>query len=247
MSTTADSKRRVLVTGASKGIGRAIVRRLREDGYWPIGIARTCPLDLEEGEDFHRCDLADSRATRRLVETLCAQAPLYGVVNNAAVGPVTSIEDCTLDDMHETFQVNVIASLICAQAALPAMKALGTGRIINFSSRAALGKENRTAYSATKAALIGMTRTWALELARHNITVNAIAPGPIDTDGYREGNPPGDPRTQSMLAAVPLRRIGKPEEIAHAVSFLLHEQGGFITGQTLHIDGGFTIAALKLG
>jgi NAD(P)-dependent dehydrogenase (short-subunit alcohol dehydrogenase family) len=244
---SSQQNRRVLVTGASKGIGRAILRRLQQDGYWVTGIARTRPNDLEPGAEFHECDLMDATTTRTLVEKLAREGAFYGVVNNAAIGPLTSLEDCTIRDMQDTFQVNIIGSLVCAQAAVPGMRALGTGRIINFSSRAALGKENRTAYSATKAGLIGVTRTWALELAPHNITVNIIAPGPIETDGYREGNPPNDPRTKALLASVPLRRIGQPEEIAHAVAFLLHDLSGFMTGQTLHIDGGMTVTAVKIG
>jgi 3-oxoacyl-[acyl-carrier protein] reductase len=223
------------------------LRRVHEDGYWATGIARTRPEDLDPDEEFHECDLMDAEATRSLVEALARDGPFYGLVNNAAIGPLTSLDDCTIQDMQDTFQLNMIGTLVCTQAVVRGMKSLGVGRIINFSSRAALGKENRTAYSATKAGLIGMTRTWALELAPHNITVNIIAPGPIETDGYREGNPPDDPRTKALVASVPLRRIGQPEEIAYAVTFLLHELTGFMTGQTLHIDGGMTITSVKIG
>lgn len=245
MTTT--TKQRVLVTGASKGIGRAILRRLNQDGYRATGIARTRPEDLEAGEEFHTVDLMDAEATRALVTQLATDGPFYGVVNNAANSPTTSLEDCTVQDMQEAFQLNVIGTLVCTQAALPGMKSLGVGRIINFSSRAALGKENRTAYSASKAGLIGMTRTWALELARHKISVNIIAPGPVETELFRRASPPDHPRTKALVAAVPLRRTSQPEEIAHFVAMLLHPLGGFMTGQTLHIDGGLTISAVKIG
>jgi 3-oxoacyl-[acyl-carrier protein] reductase len=243
---TNQNRRRVLVTGASKGIGREILRRLNEDGYRATGIARTRPSDLHSEEEFHECDLTDAEATRRLVEELAKDGPFYGLVNNAAMAPLTSLEECSVQDMLDAFQLNIIATLVCTQAVLPGMKQLGRGRVINFSSRAALGKENRTAYSATKAGLIGMTRTWALELAAHGITVNVIAPGPIETDGYREGNLPDDPRTKALLASIPLKRIGAPEEIANTVAYLMDDLTGFMTGQTLYIDGGMTISAVKI-
>jgi NAD(P)-dependent dehydrogenase (short-subunit alcohol dehydrogenase family) len=220
---------------------------LNEDGYWVTGIARTRPDDLQPDEEFHECDLTDAAATEKRVKALTVQAPFYGLVNNAAMAPLTSLEDCTIKDMQDAFQLNLVAALVCAQCVLPGMKEIGAGRIVNFSSRAALGKENRTAYSGTKAALIGMTRTWALELARHNITVNIIAPGPIETEGYREGNLLDDPRTKALLSSIPLRRIGEPNEIANTVSYLLNELSGFMTGQTLYVDGGMTISAVKIG
>lgn len=148
--------------------------------------------------------------------------------------------------MNEAMALNVNAALVCLQALMPGMRQAGAGRVVNISSRAALGKPNRTAYSATKAALIGMSRTWALELAPHNITVNVIAPGPVATELFKQASPPGAEQTRALLAAVPLQRIAEPEEIAHAIGFLLHPLAGYMTGQTLHIDGGLTISAARL-
>jgi 3-oxoacyl-[acyl-carrier protein] reductase len=223
------TKKRVLVTGASRGIGRAVMRRLAEDGYWVTGFARKRPEDLHADEDFHCIDLANLEETRALVTKLAAEQPFYGLVNNAAMA-----------------LLNMYAPLVCTQAVVPGMRAAKEGRIVNLSSRAALGKVNRTAYSASKAGIIGMTRTFALELAEHNITVNAIAPGPIATEMFRTASPPDDPRTKALKAAVPLKRVGEPEEIAHAVAFLLEARGGFMTGQTLYIDGGLTVSAVHL-
>ena len=127
------------------------------------------------------------------------------------------------------------------QALLPGMKACGFGRIVNMSSRAALGKELRTAYAATKAGLIGMTRVWALELGRHGITVNAIGPGPIRTELFDRANPPDSPRTQAIVDAVPVRRVGTPEDVAQAVAFFLDRRSGFTTGQMLYVCGGMTL------
>ncbi len=239
-------RKRVLVTGASKGIGRAILRRLHQDGYRATGLARTRPDDLVNGEEFHECDLTDLVATKELIAKLAADGPFYALINNAAMSPTTSLDDTTLDDMQASAQLNINAPLVCTQAVLPGMRSLGAGRIVNLSSRAALGKINRTAYSAAKAGIIGMSRTWALELAPDAITVNVIAPGPIATELFRKASPPDDPRTKALMAAVPLQRVGEPDEIAHAVAFLLHEKGGFMTGQTLHIDGGLTISAVRI-
>lgn len=241
-----EGKKRVLVTGASKGIGRAVLDYLHEEGYWVTGLARTRPEGLHPEQEFHTVDLNDLVTVSELVKKLSAEAPFYGLVNNAAMAPTTSLDDTSLQDMDDSIRLNLNAPLICTQAVLPGMRSLGAGRIVNLSSRAALGKVNRTAYSAAKAGLVGMSRTWALELARDGITVNVIAPGPIATELFRRASPPDDPKTKALVAAVPLNKIGEPADIAHAVSFLLHERCGFMTGQTLHIDGGLTVSAVKL-
>jgi NAD(P)-dependent dehydrogenase (short-subunit alcohol dehydrogenase family) len=137
--------------------------------------------------------------------------------------------------------VNVAAAIICVQALLPTMQAAHFGRIVNIASRAALGKEERTAYAATKAGVLGMTRTWALELAQFGITVNAIAPGPIATELFTSGNPPGAPKTIKIIESIPVKRMGQPEDIAHAAAYLMDERASFITGQTLYVCGGITV------
>ena len=131
--------------------------------------------------------------------------------------------------------------MLLVQAFLPTLRASGQGRIVNMSSRAALGKELRTAYSATKAGLIGMTRVWALELGAHGITANAIGPGPIRTALFDKANPPGAPRTQAIIDAVPVKRVGTPDDVANAAAFLLDARSGFVTGQVLYVCGGMTV------
>jgi NAD(P)-dependent dehydrogenase (short-subunit alcohol dehydrogenase family) len=236
-------QKRVLITGASKGIGRATMLRLTAEGYRVTGLARTRPADAGPAEEFHAIDLTDLDATRALIEKLAAEQPFYALVNNAATAPVTSLEETTPQTMRDTFELNLNAVLVCTQAVLPGMRTLGAGRIVNLSSRAALGKANRSAYSASKAAIMGLSRTWALELAAHGITVNVIAPGPIATEMFQKSSPPNHPATIALMSAVPVRRIGTPEEIAHAMAYLLDPRCGFMTGQTLHIDGGLTIGA----
>src|SRR5579872_1111944 len=227
--------RRVLVTGASNGIGRATLRRLLADGYRPIGLSRSQPADLDEAEEFHCCDLSDLDATRDLIAELTREEPLYGLVNNAALGPETSLADVSREEMDATYRVDVLAPVELAKAVVPGMRMLGCGRIVNLSSRAALGKVNRTAYSAAKAAIIGMTRTWALELAPYAITANVICPGPIDTEAYHSAAAQEPEQAAAIRAAVPLARIGSPDEVANVVAFLLDDLSGFITGETIHI------------
>lgn len=241
-----DQKKRVLVTGASKGIGRATMKRLDDDGYAVVGLARTRPNDLMEHEEFHTVDLSDHAEVQTLLERLASDAPFYGLVNNAAMSPTTSLFETSLRDMQQSVDLNLTAPLVCTQAMVRGMCGLRTGRIVNLSSRAALGKVNRTAYSAAKAGILGMTRTWALELAEYGITVNAVAPGPVATELFRMASPPDHPNTKALLDAVPLKRVAEPLEIAHAIAFLMDERAGFITGQTLHIDGGLTISSVRI-
>src|SRR5690606_22023862 len=115
------------------------------------------------------------------------------------------------------------------------------GRVVNISSRAALGKAERTVYAATKAGLLGMTRTWALETAAYGITVNAVGPGPIATELFERVNPSHSPATQKTRASVPAQRMGTPADVAHAVASLLDDRAGFITGQVLYVCGGMTV------
>ena len=139
--------------------------------------------------------------------------------------------------------LNVEVPLLLMQAVLPSMKRAQNGRIINIASRAALGKPLRSAYSASKAGLIGMTRTWALELGQHGITANCIAPGPIATDMFLRGNPPESESTKALLSSIPAGRMGKADDIANAVSFLADRRSDFITGQTLYVCGGLSIGS----
>jgi NAD(P)-dependent dehydrogenase (short-subunit alcohol dehydrogenase family) len=121
------------------------------------------------------------------------------------------------------------------------MREANFGRIISIASRAALGKEERTVYAGSKAGLIGMTKTWALEMAQYGITVNAIGPGPIATELFTSGNPPSDPKTIKIVQSIPVKRMGQPEDVAHAVASLLDNRAGFITGQIHYVCGGMTV------
>ena len=236
-------KLKVLVTGASRGIGRGICERLAADHYEVIGIARTRPDDWPEQLAFHSADLSNRDAIKNVLARVTETGPCYGLVNNVGFVPTGTLEQVDMHDLQRAVALNVEVSILCAQALLPGMKALGMGRIINISSRAALGKQGRTLYSMAKAGLIGMTRTWALELAGHGITVNVIAPGPIATEFFQEVNDAQSAGTQKLLQGIPVGRIGQPQDVAHAAAYFLDPRCGFVTGQTHYVCGGITIGA----
>ncbi|HET7666262.1 MAG TPA: SDR family oxidoreductase [Mycobacterium sp.] len=235
------SQRRVLITGASKGIGRAVAERVAAAGDVPIGLARTHPHDFP-GE-FYEVDLADRAATAEVLDKLVASGRIDAVVNNAGLARFARIGSIDLDDLFTTYDLNVRAAVQVVQAVLPGMLEAGWGRIVNVSSLTTLGTPERTPYAASKAALEAATRIWAGELAETGITVNAVAPGPTETEMYRERSPIGSERETRLLESIPLGRVGTPREIAHAIYALLAEDAGFITGQVVRADGGGSIAA----
>lgn len=231
----------VLVTGGSRGIGRAIVQRCLQDGYQVINLDKIAPPALLKGETLYQADLTDVEATKAILKKITSEVNVTRVVNNAGFIRPAALEDATVEDFEVVCALNLRAPLLVVQALLPLMKNAGFGRIVNISSRAALGKEDRTVYSATKAGLLGMTRTWALETAAFGVTVNAIGPGPIATELFTSGNPPDAPKTKRIVEAIPVKRMGQPEDIAHAVASLLDDRSGFITGQVLYVCGGMTV------
>lgn len=229
-----------LVTGASRGIGRAIADTLAARGHRVIGLARSAPADGFPGE-FLAVDLADPAATTEALGALTGRVAIDHLVNNAGLTHDARIEDTSAADLHRVLDVNLRAQLQCAQAVLPGMRSLGYGRIVNLGSRAGLGKAARTAYGAAKAGLVGMTRTWALELAADGVCVNCVAPGPIETEMFAANQPEGSTARQRLVDAIPMRRMGSPREVAGAVAFFLSDDAGFITGQTLYVCGGLSV------
>lgn len=230
-------KKTIVVTGASKGIGWAACQRLAKAGYHVIGIARHQPKKPFPG-DFFSCDLSGEEETKNIIRVLLDRFSIEGLVNNVGAGGPQPLGSIDLDTLREIYDINVRTAVQMTQGLVGEMKKRKRGRIINLASRAIFGVAGRTSYSAAKSALIGCTRVWALELAPANITVNVIAPGPIETEMLRRTRPSGSQEEKELLACIPLGRVGQPQEVAAAIEFLLSEDAGFITGQTLCVDGG---------
>jgi NAD(P)-dependent dehydrogenase (short-subunit alcohol dehydrogenase family) len=237
-------ERTFLVTGASKGIGRAISQKLADLGHHVVGIAR--------GEDrsfpgtLVSLDLNDTGSSAAALADLARRFPFDGVVNNVGLVRLHALGEIDLDDVETMLRVNVHPTIQTVQALLPTLRQKGWGRVVNISSLVTTGTPLRSGYAAAKAAVNSLTRTWAIELAETGITVNAVAPGPVETELFRQNTPAGSEAEARFLSMIPMRRLGKPEEIAAAAVFLLSQDAGFITGQILFVDGGGSIGRTAL-
>jgi 3-oxoacyl-[acyl-carrier protein] reductase len=232
-----------LITGASRGIGRAIAARLIAEGWAVVNFDLTPPeANSDLGDRWTEVDLGDVQATKAALRELLEEGPVSALVNNAAIGRMSALEDTSVADFDESVAVNMRAPMLCAQAVVAGMKQQRFGRIVNIASRAHLGKQLRTSYAATKGAMVSLTRVWALELAPFRISVNAIAPGPIRTELFECANPPDNPRTRQIVDAIPMGRLGEPDDVANAVAFFLDQRSEFVTGQVLYVCGGVTLA-----
>ncbi len=233
-----------VVTGGSTGIGQSICESLLAAGYRVINLARRPAAFAHERLENMAVDLADREATREAAAAIAARAGVCTLVHNAGLIRPALLEEVTLEDLDYLSNVHLAAAITLAQAFLPAMKAARFGRIVLIGSRAALGLQTRTNYSATKCGMTGLARTWALELGQHGITVNCVAPGPIAaTEMFHAVVPEGSEKMQQMAAGIPVRRLGQPEDVARAVMFMVAPENGFVTGQTLLVCGGGSLGA----
>lgn len=230
----------VLVTGASRGIGAAVAARCMAEGWRVIGVSRTpAPGALFEQ---HAIDLAAPGSAEALRDLARATRP-SGLVANAGLVAAGALEAIADADFDATMRLNVQSAVWAVQAVAPMMREAGFGRIVLIGSRAALGKAGRGVYGASKAAVAGLARSFALELARDGVTVNCVAPGPIDTELFAINQPPGSAGRARIEATIPVGRLGAPAEVAAAVAYFLSPDAGFTTGQTLQVCGGLSVGS----
>ena len=243
-------KQTALVTGSSRGIGRAIAVELARDG-WAVCVNylehREAAEDLvrllrAEGWEAIavRADVSDRDAVEAMVRTAQAElGPIELLVNNAGISYQGLFQDTSNEIWDRTLAVNLTGARNAAQAVLPHMLSEKRGCIVNISSMWGLrGASCEVAYACSKAAIIGLTRSLALELAPSGIRVNCVAPGCIETDMVRVL---GEETRAMLVEETPLGRLGTPEDIAHAVAFFASEKASFLTGQVLTADGGFIV------
>ncbi len=230
-----------VVTGGARNIGQAIGQRLLADGFKVISLDILQPEDPALQADAIQVDLSDRLAAEAVFADIAARHPVVALVNNVGIVRPALFEDIRLDDFETVLNLNTRTALIAAKALVPRMRQLGGGRVVMNTSRVTLGREARSLYSASKGALQAMARTWALELAVDQITVNCVAPGPIATSVFWQNNPPDAAYTRALMSSIPLQRMGTPQDFANAVSFFCDERTGFVTGQTLFVCGGVTV------
>jgi len=240
----------VLVTGGSRGIGRGLVTKLAQDGYFVAFTFRSSPdaaqaLEEEvERSDGHvkgyMCDGSNFSEVSKLCEQLISElGQPYALVNNMGITDDALIYSLDIEDYHRVIETNLHSAVYFNKCLVPAMSEEKRGKIIHMSSVTAFkGNKGQLSYAATKAAMLGVTKTLAVEVARFNITVNAICPGFIATEMVSNI---AAPIKKGITKNIPLKRMGEVEEVADLTSFLISEKANYITGQTFVIDGGMTV------
>jgi NAD(P)-dependent dehydrogenase (short-subunit alcohol dehydrogenase family) len=226
-----------VVTGGGSGIGRAVADRLRADGYH----VATIDLNPSDDEFAQTADVTDRAQVEAALSATRAQLGPVGILVNAAgLDGFKRFTDITFEEWQKVVDVNLNGVFHCIQAVLPEMVDAGWGRIVNISSSSThSGTPYMAHYVAAKSAVNGLTKSLALEYGPAGITVNAVPPGFIDTPMLRNAEARGRLRNvQATIDATPVRRMGKPEDIAAACAFLISEEAGYITGQILGVNGG---------
>lgn len=239
------TKKAVLITGASRGIGRATALILAKEGY-AIGVnyknnEKRAKDVVKEIIDFGgeaiilKADVGDEKQVNSMTKTFVEKfEEIYGLVNNAGIYNRKKFHELTLQDWEETMNTNLTGTFLCTKAALPYIP--DEGKIVNIASVLAhMGSDQGADYAASKAGVIGFTKSLARELSPRKITVNVVAPGATDTDIIADDTP--EKRKEREKTAL-LGRVGKPEEIANTICFLLSDRAKYITGETINVNGG---------
>jgi NAD(P)-dependent dehydrogenase (short-subunit alcohol dehydrogenase family) len=237
-----------IVTGGARGIGRAIARRLGREGARLVlldrdaaGVLQTCAELAAAGNEVtaDTVDVTDADGVARAIRSVSEREGRIDIlVNNAGIYPHTPFEDVTLQEWRRVIASTLDGVFICSRTAYPMMRDRGYGRIINISSATFfIGYPEMTPYISGKGGIIGFTRALASEAGPQGITVNAITPGLIETEGSLEEDPTGE-LFEEIVGGQAIKRRGRPEDIAECVAYLASPAAGFITGQTINVDGG---------
>lgn len=246
--------KRVVITGAAHGIGKAIAGRLADEGcavaLWDVDAQglRSALSELGDGRG-HSAQVVDVSDLRAVQAALAATVRAWRadpdvLVNNAGIGHVASILDVAPEQFDRTMQVNVSGTFNCSHAIVPSMRERGEGQIINIASWfGKSGRPNSLAYCASKFAVIGMTQSMAIDLAGHGVRVNAVCPGTIaDTEMRKQADAEaavlGLPSAAERQHLIPLQRLGRPDDVARAVAFLISDEASYMTGQSINVTGG---------
>lgn len=232
----------ILITGASKGIGLAAAKLLAQQGWNVVGVARQAPADFPGV--FIECDLANAAEIATLAKSLAQRTDVIAIVNNLGLARHETVDDVSYSSFQHLMDFTIRPALLLTQAIIPAMRKAQFGRIINISSLVTKGLPYRTSYAAAKTALESITRSMAIELAKDGISANAVAPGPTETELFRQNNPKGSEGEARYLSQIPMARLANPNEIAATIAFLASDLAGFITGQTLFVDGGASLGKI---
>jgi 2-hydroxycyclohexanecarboxyl-CoA dehydrogenase len=246
-----ESRRIALVTGAARGIGRAIARALAAEGH-RVAVADILDEEAAEtagaiGGRWIHLDVTSAASVEEAIEEIeRALGPISVLVNNAGWDELRPFLETDEQFWDRVIELNFKGCLRVCRRVVPGMVERGYGRVVNIGSDAArVGSSLEAVYSGAKGGVVAFSKTLARETARSGVTVNAVCPGPTETpllEGMLAEGEAGARALEAMRRAVPMRRLGRPEEIAAAVAFLASEQAGYITGQTLSVSGGLTMA-----
>ncbi len=235
-----------VITGGNKGIGADLAQALLARDYTVVSISRHAPEVTHPRLHSVEADLLDPQAVAEAAADVAAKHEVTHLIHNAGLIWPNLIEEAEPSDITGLAQLHLGSALTLLKAFLPAMKARQFGRVMFNGSRAALGAPTRTAYGATKAGMIGMARTWALELAPHGITVNVVAPGPILTDNFWGIVDKDSPQQEALAKRIPMGRLGRVDDVTRAFLFFCDPENSFVTGQTLYVCGGASVGSLQI-
>lgn len=239
-------KHTAIITGGNQGIGADLAHALLDRDYTVVSVARRDPEVAHPNLHSVRADLLEPGAVQAAADHIAETFEVTHLVHNAGLIWPNLIEEAKPSDITGLSQLHLGSALTLLQAVLPGMKANGFGRVMFNGSRAALGAPTRTAYGATKAGMIGMARTWALELAPFGITVNVVAPGPILTDNFWGIIDKDSPQQEALAKRIPVGRLGTVGDVTRAFLFFCDPENSFVTGQTLYVCGGASVGSLQI-